>query len=227
MLSLSLASVAVELVILGLAISAALLAPGLPRERLGLVRPGLGAVEVAVLAAGTLGLSHALDAVLALSGLAEQSGLAHFARTVQGARGLPLAAAGLAVGLLPALSEELLCRGVLQRSLVPRLGATSAILLSAVAFGALHVDPIHGAFAALLGAYLGVAGHWSDSVLAPVACHAVNNLVAVGEAVRQGPTLSASIADVAHGVGLAGVALAWVGWRRARKLQPVPGSVDG
>lgn len=226
-LALSLASVAIELVILGVAVAAALLAPGSPRERLGLVRWRIEGIEAAALAAGTLGLSHALDALLALSGLGEKSGLAEFARSLEGARGLPLAAAALAIGLLPALAEELLCRGVLQRTLVPRLGAAPAILLAALAFGALHLHPIHGAFAALLGAYLGVVGHWSGGVLAPIACHAVNNLAAVGQAVTQGPTLSASPADVARGLALATLALGWVGWRRARRLQPGPGSVDG
>jgi len=226
-LALSLATVAVELMILTLAICAALVAPGSPRVRLGLVAWQLGATEMAALAAGTLGLSHALDALLALSGLAERSGLADFARTLEGARGLPLAAAVIAVGLLPALAEELLCRGVLQRTLVGRLGAAPAILLAAIAFGLLHVDPIHGAAATLLGVYLGIAGHWSGSVLVPIACHAVNNLAAVGEAVRSGPTLEASPEDVAVGVALAAISLAWVGWRRTRRLQPAPGSVDG
>lgn len=227
MFALSLSSVAIELVILGLALGAALLAPGTPRERLGLVRGRLGALETAALAAGTLGLSHALDALLALSGLLEQSGLADFARSVQGARGLPLAAGALAIGLAPALAEELLCRGVLQRSLVPRLGAAPAIGLAALVFAALHVEPIHAAFALPLGAYLGVAGYWSGSVLAPIACHAVNNLVALGMAAQHGPTVSATPGDVAAGALLAAAALAWVRRRGAQRLQPAAGSDDG
>jgi membrane protease YdiL (CAAX protease family) len=227
LLALSLSSLAIELVILALALGAALLAPGAPRERLGLVRGRLGALETAVLVAGTLGLSHALDALLELSGLFEQSGLADFARSAQGARGLPLAAGALAIGLAPALAEELLCRGVLQRSLLPRLGAAPAVLLAALVFSALHVDPIHAAFAFPLGAYLGVAGYWSGSVLAPIACHAVNNLVALGVAAQRGAAVSATPADVAAGALLAAAALAWVGRRGGRRLQPAAGSVDG
>lgn len=225
-LALSLASAAVELCIAGVALAAALYAPGAPRERLGLVRSRLGAREIAALALGTLGLSHALDATLALSGLYEQSSLADFARSVHGARGLPLAAAVLAIGLAPALAEELLCRGVLLRSLVPRVGAAPAIGLSALAFGALHLEPVHGAFALLLGVYLGLAGYWSGSVVTPIACHAVNNLFALGVSVQGGPTLWASAADVAAGFLLALAALAWVRGRRQSGLQPRPGSVD-
>jgi membrane protease YdiL (CAAX protease family) len=226
-LALSAAAAGVELLLLALAVAAALFASGAPHERLGLVRPRLRAREIAALAVGTLGLSHALDALLALSGLYAESALAGFARSVHGARGLPLLAALLSIGLLPALAEELLCRGLLQRSLLPRLGAAPAILISALAFGALHVEPIHASFAVLLGAYLGLAGHWSGSVLAPLACHAANNLAALGVAVRSGPSLSGSPGDLALGLLLAAAALGWVLRRRQAGLQPGASSDDG
>jgi len=222
----SLSSVALEGILLAFAVAAALVAPGNPRVRLGLVRARIGALEIAALAAGTLGLSHALDGLLSLSGLMEESGLASFARVLEGVSGPSLAAALVAFGLVPAVAEELLCRGVLQRSLRDRFGALASIGLAALAFAAIHVQPIHALFALPLGLYLGVAGHWSASVLAPVVCHAVNNLVAVGSAVAQGPTTASSPGEVAVGLLVAAAALAWVA-RRRRGLQPPPGSVDG
>jgi membrane protease YdiL (CAAX protease family) len=225
-LGLSLSSVALEGILLAFAVAAALALPGDPRVRLGLVRTRLGALEIAALAAGTLGLSNALDGLLSLSGLMEESGLASFARILEGVRGPSLAAALLAFGVVPGIAEELLCRGVLQRSLRDRFGALASIGLAAIAFAAIHVQPIHALFAFPLGLYLGVAGHWSASVLAPVVCHAVNNLVAVGSAVAQGPTTSSSPGEVAVGLAVAAVALAWVA-RRRRGLQPPAGSVDG
>ncbi|HVN39667.1 MAG TPA: CPBP family intramembrane glutamic endopeptidase [Myxococcota bacterium] len=225
-IALSLSSVALEGILLAFAVAAALAAPGDPRVRLGLVRARLGVLEIAALAAGTLGLSHALDGLLSLSGLMEESGLASFSRILEGIRGPSLAAALVAFGLVPAVAEELLCRGVLQRSLRDRFGAFASIGLAAIAFAAIHVQPIHALFALPLGLYLGVAGHWSASVLAPVVCHAVNNLVAVGSAVAEGPTTSSSPGEVAVGLLVAAAALAWVA-RRRRGLQPTAGSVDG
>jgi len=225
-IALALSSVALEGILLAFAVAVALALPGDPRIRLGLVRSRLGALEIAALAAGTLGLSHALDGLLSLSGLMEQSGLASFARILEGARGPSLAAALLAFGVVPAVAEEMLCRGVLQRSLRDRFGALASIGLAAIAFAAIHVQPIHALFAFPLGLYLGVAGHWSASVLAPVVCHAVNNLVAVGSAVAQGPTTASSPGEIALGLLVAAIAPAWVALRR-RGLQPPPGSVDG
>lgn len=225
-IALSLSSVALEQILLTFAVAVALAVPGDPRVRLGLVRSRLGALEIAALAAGTLGLSHALDGLLSLSGLMEQSGLASFARILEGARGPSLAAALVAFGVVPAVCEELLCRGVLQRSLRDRFGGLVSIGLAAIAFAAIHVQPIHALFAFPLGLYLGVAGHWSASVIAPVVCHAVNNLVAIGSAVAEGPTTSASPGEVAVGLLVAAAALAFVA-RRRRGLQPPPGSVDG
>lgn len=227
-LSLALASAAVESVLAAFACALALFAPGPPRERLGLVPARLGPGPTALLALGTLGLSHALDALLALSGFYERSALADFARSIQGARGLPLLAAALCIGLLPAIGEELLCRGFLQRSLLPRTGAAAAIAISALAFGALHLEPVHASFAVLLGVYLGVAGYWSGSVWTPIVCHAVNNLFAIGASAALGPTSRASPANAAAGLLLAAAALFWTARLRPRPaLQPVPGSDDG
>jgi membrane protease YdiL (CAAX protease family) len=226
-LALSAAASAVELVIAALALAAALLAPGSARARLGLLSPRFGMRDTAVLAAGTLALSHALDALLAQTGLYEQSELAGFARSMHGARGLPLGVALLAIGLLPAAAEELLCRGVLQRSLVPRLGPAVGIALASFAFGALHVEPVHAAFAVLLGAYLGLVGHWSGSVFTPIVCHAVNNGLATLISALCGPTPSGSPAEVAVGLGLAAGALGWVRRRAQPGLQPASGLDDG
>jgi membrane protease YdiL (CAAX protease family) len=225
-LAISLSALAIEGVILAIALGAAWLLPGSPRERLGWMRGRLGVPSVALLAAGLLGLSHALDALLALSGLLERSGLAAFARTLHGARGLPLVVAALAIGFAPALAEELLCRGVLQRSLVARLGAAPGILLAALAFGAIHVEPIHAVFAVPLGVYLGLAGHLAGSVWVPIACHAVNNLTAVGVAAWTGMTVAASPGDVGAGLAVAAAALLIVASRQ-RGLQPTAGSDDG
>jgi membrane protease YdiL (CAAX protease family) len=226
-LELSAAASAVELVIAALALAGALVGSGSVRQRLGILRPRLGLRATAVLVAGTLSLSHALDALLAATGLYEQSELAGFARSLYGTRGLPLVAALLAIGLLPAVAEELLCRGLFQRSLVPRFGPVAGIALASLAFGALHVEPVHAGFAVLLGGYLGIIGYWSGSVWTPIVCHAVNNLLAVAVAAHAGPTDAGSPAQIAVGLGLAAAALGWVRTRTQQGLQPASGSDDG
>ena len=115
---------------------------------------------------------------------------------------------------------------MLQRSLVARLGAAPGILLAALAFGAIHVEPIHAIFAVPLGVYLGLAGHLAGSVWVPIACHAVNNLAAVGMAAWTGTTVSASPVDVGLGLAVAAAALLVVG-ARERGLQPTASSDDG
>lgn len=177
--ALALMALGTELVLAVAACGAALLSPAPLTARLGLGPGRLPARATVLLIAGMLALSHGLDGILELSGLREQSSLGEVSQRLGGARGgaLWLALIGLAVA--PSLGEELLCRGFLQRGLRSRLGAPAAIALSALAFGALHLDPIHAVFAMALGLYLGLAAEWAGSTRASIGCHLVNNLTAV------------------------------------------------
>jgi membrane protease YdiL (CAAX protease family) len=214
-------------VILALAVGIALLLPGSPRTRLGLVASRLGVRDVVLLAFGTLAFSHALDSGLVWSGRYAESELSNFARSMQGARGMPLLAAAFAVAIVAPLAEELLCRGLVQRSLAARIGPVPALVLAAVVFGLLHVEPIHAGLAMLLGFYLGVAGWLSASVWVPIACHVLNNAFALGMSVQGGPTTTGTPLHVGVGLALAAAALLLVGRRGPQRLQPAPGSVDG
>ena len=99
------------------------------------------------------------------------------------------------LAVMPALGEELLCRGVLQRSIrTPWV----AILVSAVFFAGLHFDPLHVAGVLPLGFYLAWLGHRTGSVWVPVTAHFANNLAA---------TLAMYFVDSAPG-GVAGAARA-------------------
>ncbi|MBW2267160.1 MAG: CPBP family intramembrane metalloprotease [Deltaproteobacteria bacterium] len=148
-------------------------------DRLGLAPGTLPARNCALLAIGTVALSLALDGVIEVAGLRAGTPLEEFAQLLAGARGVDLAFALLALGLVPGFAEELLCRGLVQRGLEARLGTAGAVVVAALCFGALHVDPVHGGFAVLLGLYLGVAAARADSIRAAIVCHASNNLLAV------------------------------------------------
>ena len=96
-------------------------------------------------------------------------------------------------GVLAAFSEELLFRGVLMtafRQLMPgraaRLGAGSAVILSALAFAAMHADMpgsvgiVRVVASACLGLGCGVARWLCRSVWAAMAVHFVYNSVSLG-----------------------------------------------
>jgi membrane protease YdiL (CAAX protease family) len=102
-----------------------------------------------------------------------------FAPALQsGAPGLLVVAVG-AIVLAP-LGEELVFRGLLLPSLIPWVGTTAALWISAVVFGGLHwyygvMTPV----IVLFGWVLGWARITSGGLLAPVLLHALINLVPV------------------------------------------------
>lgn len=216
---LAISSFVLEFVLAAVAIAGAAFSSRPLGERLGLGRGRLSAVSIGALALGTLGLSMALDGLLELSGWREQSAIAHFEAQVAGARGRALLLLCLGIGIAPGVAEELLCRGLVQRGLVSRLGAPAAIGVAAVVFGLLHAEPLYAALAAVLGVYLGIAAHLAGSVRAPMFCHALNNLVAVfAAAYGFGPSVPAAL-EVPLGTVVAAGGL-WAAIRAARLPPP-------
>lgn len=203
-----------------LAFAGAALSPQSAWKRLGLRRGRLSPGQTALLILGTLGASLALDGVLDLTGLKEHSTLGEFAHRIAGVRGPTLLLSALAFGLAPGISEELLCRGLLQRGLVRRLDAPLGILLASVVFGALHVDPIHAAFAAALGLYLGIASHLAGGIRASITCHTVNNLVALGTGAFL-PGLDAGGLSAVGAGGVTALGALWLVWRLAGAPPPL------
>lgn len=94
-------------------------------------------------------------------------------------------AANLVVSLLimaifTGLAEELFFRGALQRLLESRpMTLHLAVWLAAGIFSLMHGQPIGFVPRMLLGALFGYAAVWSGSLWTAVACHAVNNALAV------------------------------------------------
>jgi hypothetical protein len=77
-------------------------------------------------------------------------------------------------GLAPAF-EELMFRGALLPWLQARLGARWAVPLSALAFAAIHLQPMALPTLFTLGTVLGLAARRTGGLLAPVAVHAAWN----------------------------------------------------
>ncbi len=89
-----------------------------------------------------------------------------------------LGAVLLVIGLIPAVCEELLFRGLVMRSLERTLGPLSAIVLTGVIFAAYHLNPFTFVPLAVLGAYLGFLAVRSGSIWTSVAAHFYNNAYA-------------------------------------------------
>lgn len=150
----------------------------LPRGlRLG--RPPLGRGALALLGVGFVCVSHALSLVLASLALRDSGTLGEIDRVVATTSGPSRLLAVLALGLAPAFGEELLFRGLIQQAALPRFGAVGAILLSATAFGAIHLDPVHSPTAFVLGLYLGAVVELGGGLRGSIFCHALNNTLAV------------------------------------------------
>jgi membrane protease YdiL (CAAX protease family) len=95
--------------------------------------------------------------------------------------GIDLALLLLGITVLAPVGEELVFRGFLFRALAQsRLGAAGAIVLTALVWAGLHFDKSWLGMAAML--FTGLAWGWlrwrTQSTLATIAVHALNNLVA-------------------------------------------------
>ena len=89
----------------------------------------------------------------------------------------PIGFAILLVGVLPGICEELLCRGFLLSSFRPRFGATGAIILTAILFGILHMNPYRLLPTIWLGILLGYIVISTGSIYPAMLAHALNNSI--------------------------------------------------
>lgn len=81
--------------------------------------------------------------------------------------------------IVPAIAEESLFRGFLQKSLEQKLKPISAILISGVFFGLIHFNPIDMLPLMFIGFYLGYLAYASRSLWIPIIIHFANNFFAI------------------------------------------------
>ena len=80
------------------------------------------------------------------------------------------------VGLMAGLSEEMLFRGAMQRTMQDsRLGAHTAIWVTAIVFSAFHMQFFGFLPRMLLGAWFGYVMLWCGEVWTPIIAHSLNN----------------------------------------------------
>ncbi|NWF87885.1 MAG: CPBP family intramembrane metalloprotease [Ignavibacteriaceae bacterium] len=83
------------------------------------------------------------------------------------------------VAVIPALSEEAMFRGFIQRSFEFKMKPFYAALLTAIFFGANHFNPYGLIPLIILGLYFGYAAYMSNSIIIPIILHFLNNFTAV------------------------------------------------
>ena len=135
----------------------------------------------------------------------------------------------VALALTPAVCEELLFRGYLQRQVERRWGVAASVVAVGVLFGLYHLRLSQAVPLSLLGVYLGYVVWATGSLWAGVLVHLLHNgsQVLLTEAFRRDPTLDRAVleeAGVPWYFGLAGLALAaGIGWLLHRRRQSVVG----
>lgn len=85
----------------------------------------------------------------------------------------------LVVAVVPAVSEEVMFRGFIQRSFELKIKPFIAALLTAIFFSLYHFNPYGLIPLAVLGFYFGFAAYTSKTLLIPVLLHFLNNFTAV------------------------------------------------
>ncbi len=85
----------------------------------------------------------------------------------------------LIVGVGAPIVEEIFYRGLVQRSLVRRVGVFWGIAITSVVFGAVHFQPLQFPALVLAGALFGVLAHRAGRLGPAIAAHVVFNMTAV------------------------------------------------
>lgn len=173
------------------------------RLRLGPSRLGWGRFAVAAL--GALALSKACSAVILLAGLGGSGMLNTLNKAFARPSPAFLALILLFVGAAAPAGEEMFFRGFMQTRLSQRWSRPAAIGVAAAAFGLLHLDPVQGSFALLLGVYLGWVVEISDSIRPAIFAHAVNNSLSVIGAGAAADVAVAAAGDAASRTLMIGV----------------------
>lgn len=84
----------------------------------------------------------------------------------------------ITVALVPALSEEFLFRGLVQRSFEEATGGLRAAVIAGVIFGVYHLNPFGIVPLVVLGIFFGYIVYRSQNILLAVTAHFFNNFIA-------------------------------------------------
>ncbi|MCX7610113.1 MAG: CPBP family intramembrane metalloprotease [Ignavibacterium sp.] len=83
------------------------------------------------------------------------------------------------VAVVPAISEETMFRGFVQRSFEQRLSPFLSSFITAIFFSLYHFNPYGLIPLAILGIYFGLSAYYSKSLIVPIILHFLNNFSAI------------------------------------------------
>lgn len=81
----------------------------------------------------------------------------------------------LSIGILFPILEEIVFRGFIFNELRKNISLTKAIGIQAFLFGILHINPVQGSYAFILGLLFAYVYIWTESIWAPIVFHIVIN----------------------------------------------------
>ena len=85
----------------------------------------------------------------------------------------------LVVALTPAICEEILFRGLIQKNMTLATSKKSGYILAGIIFGLYHVNPFLIVPLTALGILFGFLMYRSETILVPMVAHFTNNLVSI------------------------------------------------
>jgi len=182
------------LIIWGLVTSASLqlgllwlyLRKGNRAETIGLTHFGRISVgSTLIIAVGTILVASLFNYIYAthvISGMPMQDDMAKMLASIPRTP-LNIGVGVFAIAIAAPLIEELLFRGLLQKSLMQYVPAWGAIMLSAFVFAAVHMQPLAMPALMALGAAFGLIYHITGSLRTTIILHMLNNILALTQAV--------------------------------------------
>jgi membrane protease YdiL (CAAX protease family) len=194
-------------------------------EPLGLGKSSLGPLRFFALVVGAVGLSHLVGLLLQTVGL-EVALSSEVSRGFSGGAWADRALLVAAFCVAPGVCEEILFRGLIQRSISRAHRPTRAVLFSSLLFGAAHLDITQGIAAVLLGLYLGAVAHQAGSVRPCIACHIANNAAVLAWSGVNGWAPDSLVLTVSAAAASVGVAALATSGRAAGAQLPRSGSAQ-
>jgi len=85
----------------------------------------------------------------------------------------------IVVSIVPAICEEVMFRGFIQKSFEFKFKPIWAAVITAIFFGLYHFNPYGLIPLIALGLYFGYAAYMSNSIFVPMSLHFINNFMAV------------------------------------------------
>lgn len=137
-----------------------------------------GVVTDALLATvATVALGTALETGARLLDVYDGSVLAKLAKVAATAPLQTLALAAIPVALA-GVSEELVFRGFIQRRFGLHWRRSTAVVVTSVLFGVMHMEPLHLVFATAIGVLFGWIAELEESIVPCLVAHVLNNALA-------------------------------------------------